>query len=309
MTIGVLGLGAVGGSIALAAEAQGESVVAWDPDVAARNAAEASGLSISADLSAASIVVLAAPMVTLADDLAAMLSSVTVNDNATLTDVGSLKVPVARSMSELGWAGRYVGGHPMAGTEHSGFPAARADLFAGAAWVLCLEDETDLGRWVKVAELATRLGAEVVPLAAQDHDRAMGLISGLPHLLALGLSRRLAGSEPYAHGLIAGSFRDATRVAASSPDLLRAVTVQNEEHVRAALAGLIAEIDGPWHQLVPVAGHQPPVVRSNRSIPAIDRNRLRDLGRRGGRVLGVAEDLSNLMIADPERSPTHDSIA
>lgn len=300
MTVAVLGLGGIGGSIALAAAADGERVLAWDPDAAAREAAGASGLSISAELSAASIVVLAAPLNTLVDDLAAMLSSVSIDDNAILTDVGSLKVPVSRSMSELGLGGRYVGGHPMAGTEHAGFAAARADLFAGAAWVLCLEDDTDLRRWVEVAALATRLGAEVVPLAPADHDAAMGLISGLPHLLALGLSRRLAGSEPYAHGLVAGSFRDATRVAASSPELLRAVTQDNAGAVRNALAGLLKELDRPWDQLIDAPTRAvDPAAEFERTIDAADREHIVELGQRGGRVLGVSEDRLSLNVRLP----------
>lgn len=291
LTIAVLGLGGIGGSIALAASARGDSVVTWDPDVAAREAAQASGLSISADLSAASIVVLAAPLDTLAHDLAAMLWSVTVDDTATLTDVGSLKVPVALAMSELGLGGRYVGGHPMSGTEHSGFTAARADLFSGAPWVLCLHRDTDLGRWLEVAALVTALGAEVLPLAPDEHDQAMGLISGLPHLLAIGLQRRLTESAPYLRGLVAGSFRDATRVAASSPDLLRAVTQDNAGAVRTALAGLLEEFDRPWDQLID--GATPSVDRvigSERTIEVADREHLLELGQRGVHVLGVSAD-------------------
>src|SRR5207302_6511039 len=103
---------------------------------------------------------------------------------------------------------RFVGGHPMAGTVESGWRAGNSALFGGAAWVACVEAETDLAAWVEVARLALDVGAQVVPLAAAAHDEAVARISHLPHLLAAVLATVGAQGGPLAIALAAGSYTD-----------------------------------------------------------------------------------------------------
>ncbi|MBA3280413.1 MAG: prephenate dehydrogenase/arogenate dehydrogenase family protein [Geodermatophilaceae bacterium] len=251
--IAVVGLGLIGGSLALAARRAGHGVLAWDADARTRDEAAGRGLTISTDLSSAELIVLAAPIPALTDGLQALLASVQLPDSATITDVGSVKQPVVAAMRATGLNERFIGGHPMAGTERSGFPAATADLFTGARWALCLhEDSSDsqLGRWLEVAAVLTGLGVDVLALTPAEHDTALAMVSGVPHLLALALAASTQHYGPLARALAAGSFTDLTRVAGTDPTLLRSVTLRNEPAVRAALRLVVEQLDRPWEELI-----------------------------------------------------------
>lgn len=250
-TIGIVGLGLIGGSLALAARRAGHVVTAWDAAEGTREQAAQQGLTVRADLTGAELVVLSVPMADLTHGLAATLAGVGVSDTATITDVGSLKQPVADAIRVAGLAERYVGGHPMAGTERHGFGAASPDLFAGKRWALCLTGvEPDVARWLQVAAVLTDVGAEAVAITPAEHDAAMATVSGLPHLLALGLSAAAADAGPLLATLAAGSFADLTRVAASDPRLLHAVIDDNQPALRLALRRLLDQLDRPWPDLI-----------------------------------------------------------
>ena len=135
----------------------------------------------------------------------------------------------------------YVGGHPMAGRETAGFAAGDPTLFHGCAWVLCLDEETNLDDWLALARLFTGLGARVVPTTAEDHDRVVAAVSHVPHLLAAALATVV--SDPLAGTLAAGSFRDGTRVAASAPELIAAMTGGNAGPVLDALDAVMDRLD------------------------------------------------------------------
>ncbi len=252
-TVGIVGLGLIGGSVALAARRAGHSVLTWDADATTRLQAAQAGLSVSVDLSDADVIVFAVPIPVLTDGLPALLASVRLSDAAMITDVGSVKGSVAAAMRAAGLSKRYIGGHPMAGTQRHGFPAATADLFVGARWALCLEKDavgSDLGRWLRIAGLITDLGAGVLALTAAEHDTAVALISGVPHLLALALSQAANTSGALVAALAAGSFADLTRVAGSNRVLLDAVTQQNASAVRKALRLVLEQLDRPWSDLI-----------------------------------------------------------
>lgn len=254
-TIGVLGLGLIGGSVGLAAQRAGHEVLGWDADPATREEAAGAGLSLTYDFSAVDLVVLAVPVPSLTGGLTDTLAGVHLPPAATITDVGSLKVPVAAAITEAGLSSRYVGGHPMAGTERSGFTAATPDLFRRARWALCLDgDESDLARWLEVAAVITDLGAGAIAMTPTDHDAAMATVSGLPHLLALALSAAALDAGPLPAALTAGSFADLTRVAASDPALLRALIQDNGAALRMSLRRLLDQLDRPWPELITVGG-------------------------------------------------------
>ena len=137
-------------------------------------------------------------------------------------------------MKSFGLLDNFVGGHPMAGTAHSGWAAGDAGLFAGAPWVLSVDDHVDPDVWAMVMQLALDCGAIVVPAKSDEHDAAAAAISHLPHLLAESLAAT-AGEVPLAFALAAGSFRDGTRVAATAPDLVRAMCEANAEQLLPAL--------------------------------------------------------------------------
>jgi prephenate dehydrogenase len=191
-------------------------------------------------------------------------------------------------LGELGPAlgGRYVGGHPMCGTERSGHEATDPALFTGARWALCLEPGTELPRWLRVAEVALAAGAEVVPATAAEHDDAVAAVSHAPHLLAAALAAAAGEAGPLALALAAGSFRDGTRVIGSDPGFVTAMVQGNAGPTAAALARVLEQLARPWPELV-AAGHAvraaAPAGRRPVRVP-LERAALLSLGRAGGAV-------------------------
>lgn len=235
MRVAVIGLGLIGGSAALALAEAGHDVLGLDPDPATREAAAAHFpvTADPADLSGTDLAVVAAPY----RHLAAVADEMLAGYTGLVTDVSSVKAEPARVFARH----RFVGGHPMAGKETSGFAAAEAGLFQGRKWVLCLEEATDLADWTALAALWTSIGAHVVPATAADHDRAAARISHLEHLVAAALVR--VADEPLARTLAAGSYRDGTRVAASPTALFTGMVEGNREQLMAAAEDLAAELD------------------------------------------------------------------
>jgi prephenate dehydrogenase len=151
-----------------------------------------------------------------------------------LTDVTSVKGCVLDEVRSFGLLDRFVGGHPMAGTARSGWSAGDPRLFVGAPWVISVDDHVDANVWMMVMNLALDCGAVVVPARSDEHDAAAATISHLPHLLAEALAIT-AAEVPLAFALAAGSFRDGTRVAATAPDLVRAMCEANADQLLPAL--------------------------------------------------------------------------
>src|SRR3954463_5367016 len=156
-----------------------------------------------------------------------------------LTDVTSVKGCVLDEVRSFGLLERFVGGHPMTGTAHSGWTAGNARLFVGAPWVICVDDHVDADVWAMVMNLALDCGAVVVPARSDEHDAAAATISHLPHLLAEALAIT-AGEVPLSFALAAGSFRDGTRVAATAPDLVRAMCEANSDQLLPVLERTLA---------------------------------------------------------------------
>jgi prephenate dehydrogenase len=229
----VLGLGLIGGSLTRAAGPL-LPVFGWSPSDGTRAAAGAAGVEVTETLEAAltraveqdALVVLASPVTTFRGVLRS------INEFAPtvrLTDVASVKGAVQEEVAELAPRTRYVGSHPMAGTAASGWSAGTADLFSGAAWVTCLTDDSDVDDWATVASLALAVGSRVVPAEAVAHDQAVARISHLPHLMALALAQVGENGGALALSLAASSFADATRVAGTRPELIRAMCETNRD--------------------------------------------------------------------------------
>jgi prephenate dehydrogenase len=276
--VGVVGLGQIGGSLAAALAAGGREVSGWDADPAAREAAEARGVRITRAFTG--VVVLAVPL----PGVPTALDGLDIEADATITDVGSVKAPVLATAREA-YGTRFVGGHPMAGTERSGWVATDPALFRGARWAVCLEPDTELARWMRVAEIALTVGAEVVPVTAAEHDAAVAAVSHVPHLLAAALAAAAGEAGPLALSLAAGSFRDGTRVAGSDPALVTAMVQGNAGPTAAALARVEEQLARPWPELVAAGAavaRRSPARRTVR-VP-LDRAALLQLGRSGGAV-------------------------
>ncbi|SOE00486.1 prephenate dehydrogenase [Blastococcus haudaquaticus] len=276
--VGVVGLGQLGGSLAAALVAAGRPVQGWDVDAAARDAAAARGVEITRALSG--VVVLAVPL----PAMATALDGLTVDPGATVTDLGSVKRPVLETVGATAGS-RFVGGHPMCGTERSGHAAVDPDLFSGARWAVCLEPDTELPRWLRVAEVALDAGAAVVPTTAAEHDDAVAAISHVPHLLAAALAAAAGQAGPLALALAAGSFRDGTRVIGSDPGFVRAMVTGNAGPTAAALARVQEQLARPWTDLV-ADGHAVATRQHGRRdvrVP-LERAALLALGRAGGAI-------------------------
>ncbi|ATA27485.1 arogenate dehydrogenase [Mycobacterium lepraemurium] len=231
----VLGLGLVGGSIMRAATAAGREVFGYNRSIEGAQAATANGFDADTGLTATlsraadsdALIVLAVPMPALPSMLAHVEETA---PQCPLTDVTSVKKAVLDEVIAAGLRDRFVGGHPMAGTAHSGWTAGHAGLFTGAPWVVSVDDHVDPVVWAMVMTLALDCGAVVVPARSDEHDAAAAAISHLPHLLAEALAV-VAGDVPLAFALAAGSFRDGTRVAATAPDLVRAMCEGNSDQL------------------------------------------------------------------------------
>ena len=241
-TIAVVGLGLIGGSVALDAAARGMAVLATDVDPVQREAATAAGVAVTAELdaavAAADLVVVATPPRQVAHVLAQV-------DRARSAPVVATTVASVQAADVLGLADlelthvAHVGGHPMTGTERSGFRAARRGMFDGSPWIVTPAPGDPREAVAAVVDLALVLRAMPVVLRPAAHDRAVALLSHLPHVLAYTAYRRLrlvddGGTEH----LAGGSFRDATRVAATRPSFWSEVLHLN----RGAVADLVAEV-------------------------------------------------------------------
>ncbi|WP_459548821.1 prephenate dehydrogenase [Nocardia sp. X0981] len=236
----VLGTGLIGGSLLRAVTAAGYPAWGYNRSAPGVAAARTAGFDVTGDLPAAlgraadtdALIVVAVPMPAVDPMLDAVAAHAPL---CPLTDVVSVKAPVAAAVRRYGLQERYVGGHPMAGTAESGWQATDPGLFRGAAWAVGVETGTDPRTWTRVARLAVDCGAVVVPVIASEHDRAVARISHLPHVLAEALAVAGARGGDLALGLAAGSFRDGTRVAATAPDLVRAICEPNSEALLAVL--------------------------------------------------------------------------
>ncbi len=222
-----------------AAAAAGRDVFGYNRSVEGAQGARSDGFDATTDLTDAltranntnALIVLAVPMPALPSMLAHIRD---VAPDCPLTDVTSVKGAVLDAVTQAGLQKRFVGGHPMTGTEQSGWVASQAGLFIRTPWVISVDDNVDPTVWSMVMGLALDCGALVVPAKSDEHDAAAAAISHLPHLLAEALAVT-AAEVPLAFALAAGSFRDGTRVAASPPDLVRAMCEGNSGQLLPAL--------------------------------------------------------------------------
>ncbi|MFQ5828011.1 MAG: prephenate dehydrogenase [Candidatus Methylomirabilia bacterium] len=238
--LSVVGLGLLGGSAAKAARARGLAreivAVGRRPDRLARAVADGTVDRAAADLAegveGADLVLFSVPVVTLETLLAETWQFAP--EDAVLTDVGSTKAAIVHTAERLGRSRplAFVGGHPMAGSEQSGYTASRADLFVSATVILTPTEETDQAAIKRVGEFWEAVGGRVVTLDPDVHDRVVAAVSHLPHLLADALVDAVTRFEPSALEFAGWGFKDTTRIAASDPRLWREIFLSN----RAALA-------------------------------------------------------------------------
>jgi prephenate dehydrogenase len=239
----VIGLGLLGGSVAKAARAQevASKIVAVGRRRRALQAAldegaiDAGTTDVAEGVAAADWVVLATPVAVLETVLAELWPSLPVA--ATVTDVGSAKAGIVRAAERLGTTlpRAFVGSHPMAGSEQSGYAASRADLFEGATVVVTPTERSAADAVKRVVAFWERLGARVITLDPEAHDEQAALVSHLPHLVAYALVDAVGRSDVASLGIAGRGFKDTTRIAASAPRVWREIFLTNRPALEAAL--------------------------------------------------------------------------
>jgi len=225
-------------------------VAGWTRTEAARRAAGRDGIDVAASTSAAiggaDVVILAVPPLAcleLLDEIAGPLHDAVAAD-AVITDVASTKVAIVDRAAKRGL--RFVGGHPMAGGEATGYGAADPGLFAGRPWVVTESDPPDPIARGRVEAVAIACGARVVRLGAAEHDAAVAAISHLPLIVSAALvEATAAGSDwPIAEALAAGGWASMTRLARGDVEMGTGILATNAPATAARLRDLRAVLDG-----------------------------------------------------------------
>jgi prephenate dehydrogenase len=232
MNVALVGCGHIGGSLARALRARGARVVGQDRDPAVVQRALALGVVDAAGgTEGAELIVLAAPVRAIPECARALAGA-----DAIVTDVGSTKATIVRA-GEAALGGRFVGGHPLAGSERAGPEAADARLFEGRRVVLTPTERTDPAALARVAAMWRDVGADVATMDAEAHDRVMAAVSHLPHVVAYALAGALAalGVEEL-RGFAGGGLTDTSRIAATPAPMWVDVFLDNRGPILAALA-------------------------------------------------------------------------
>jgi len=233
----VVGTGLIGGSIGLALRARGWHVTGSDLDPArAARALERGALDAVGDDPDAEVTFVATPVGAIPGAARAALAR-----GGFVTDVGGVKGSVVAAVADA----CFVGGHPMAGSEQDGVDGADATLFEGATWVLTPTLDTDSEAYTRVRSVIRSFGADVVSLPPDRHDSLVALVSHVPHLTAatiMGLAADGAVEHPAMLRLVAGGFRDMTRVAAGSPGIWLDICAENTDAILDGLDRLIGAL-------------------------------------------------------------------
>lgn len=249
-SVGIVGLGLIGGSIAKRLAATGScKVYAYNRHQTMYK--EARVLGITCVESVAELARMQPNVLILCNSLAAMpevlgeISRGINKQHTTLTDVGSVKGLVREQVKAAGLGDCYIGAHPMAGSEFTGWQASSAELLDGALWAISVDESSDFWRFLAVLRVIVSLcGNRALVLNDSIHDASAALISHMPHVVSTALANVLCGSENrnVALQMSAGSWRDMTRVALTDPDRTRAMVAENRRNVADLLGSVIEEL-------------------------------------------------------------------
>lgn len=234
-TANVIGLGLIGGSIALALTERGWQVMGEDRDPQVTAAARERGVIHSVGVAAdAEVTFVAVPVQSLGEHIARALEVT----SGIVTDVGSVKGSICEACQDP----RFIGGHPMAGSELDGLDGADSTLFQGALWVLTPSPGAEDHVFADLARIISDLGADVVALEPRRHDQLVAVISHVPHLTAatlMGLAADRAEEHAALLRLAAGGFRDMTRIASGRAEIWLDICAENRPAIVQGLDALI----------------------------------------------------------------------
>ena len=254
--IAIVGLGLIGGSLARRLVNAGCEVTAWNHNDRPYATAEADGIICKPTLAALAetkpnVLVLCNPLKAMPEILGALKPLID-TETTTLTDVGSVKGMVRDQVKAIGLDGCYVGAHPMAGNELSGWQAADPHLYDGALWAITVDESTDYRRFLDVAAMITKdVGNRVIVVDDETHDKAAAMISHMPHVVSTALINELVANPDrnIAAALAAGCWRDMTRVSLTDPDRTRAMVEEDSLNVEVLLRRMAARLTDMADQL------------------------------------------------------------
>jgi prephenate dehydrogenase len=250
--VAIIGVGLIGGSLGMALRARRlatevigvarreETLV----DAQRLGAIDRGTLSLVEGVRDADLVVLATPVRTIMEQLAAIGPGL--SPGCLVTDAGSTKADIVAAAVCLPETVDFVGGHPMAGSDEAGVAAARADLFQGATWALTPADRSPEDAVTRLETLVRALGSNPLRLSASEHDAIVAVTSHLPHLLAAAIMNVVdaaAQSDVRVEAFAAGGLRSVTRIAQSNPDLWRDILLTNRQAILAAGKRLREEME------------------------------------------------------------------
>lgn len=244
----ILGPGLLGGSLALALKTRTKArVVVWGRSeesiekISRHRSVDMATTDLRAAVFGANAIVFATPIETM--EVLAVRIENHVKPETLVMDVGSVKAGVVAALGSI-FAGRarFIGCHPMAGSEQSGFAAARADLFDGSVCILTPNADTPPDALADAAVFWQSVGCTTRTLGPAEHDEIVAWISHFPHLLAAALVQTVAEHNAAAFDFAGPGFRDTTRIASGPPDMWTGILAQNRAAVRVALDGLIEKL-------------------------------------------------------------------
>ncbi|WP_028986698.1 prephenate dehydrogenase [Thermicanus aegyptius] len=301
--ISVIGLGLIGGSLAVCLKKNPEAEV-WGYDREERRLTKGLELgiidraaaSLEEAVEGADLVVLATPIATI-QELLKTLSGYSLKPGMIITDVGSTKSSIVSLASEVlsRHEVTFIGGHPMAGSHKSGVEAANPLLFENAFYVLSPTEKTPEEKVKELEELLAPTRAQFIYLDPKLHDQVVGMISHFPHLVAgllVNQVERLHGENPWYHRLAAGGFKDITRIASSNPDLWRDVTLDNRENLLRIIDSWNRDMEVLKESLIQEDGER---IRAFFERAALFRNGLPE------RNAGALRPLNDLYLDIPDR--------
>ncbi|MCD4670324.1 MAG: prephenate dehydrogenase [Actinomycetia bacterium] len=239
--ITVIGLGLIGGSLAMALKSLEENFIltGYDIEDEAMNIAKYRNIidNVSADYKGsvidADLIVIATPISRIAEVIDSIKDHL--KEGVIITDVGSAKGKIVKKVnSMLPENTFFIGGHPMAGSENEGVLSARADLFKNAFYILTPTENTISEHLLALHNLFTKVGARVISMSPGQHDENVALISHLPHILSTNLVELVDNRQKELKNLLrlcAGGFRDMTRIAASNTKMWLDITLENREEL------------------------------------------------------------------------------
>src|ERR1700733_9790126 len=244
-TIGIVGCGMIGCSLAAALKRHGFHGQIVGCGRPGKNLETALGRKLvdriesepAQAAAACDFVVVCTPVDRIVDDVRALAKAA--RPGTLITDAGSVKQPICRSLDDLPAGVTFIGSHPMAGSEKQGCAHADAELFVDRVCVVTPPPSVSRAQVARVGEFWQALGMSVVEMSPEAHDRALAQTSHVPHAVAAALAASLAVEN---RGLTAGGFQDTTRIAAGDPELWSAILLANADEVAAGLRAVSARL-------------------------------------------------------------------